>query len=191
MASSTDPKPSKKRVGRHRQPPLAPGPPLQFVVASHPDEFKTGKTMRRVRSHVMYTHREGLSPTETARSREGSNTPHITTRTPSPATTVPSSTSQINAQSAPPSARRHDTVWEQDVYEYQTLSPPTHPVRLLAARIYAAISEGATRNEPPVFEGASEFSFPRGNPSRHESLEDLKREWIRTTTFYCYGTYLS
>jgi hypothetical protein len=73
MTSSSDPKPSKRRVGRRRLPPLAPGPSLQFVVANHPDDFRAGRTMRHVRSHVMYKHREhrASSDPDTVRSRKG------------------------------------------------------------------------------------------------------------------------
>lgn len=184
MAPSSDPKPSKpKRVGRHRQPPLAPGPPLQFVVASHPDDFKTGGIMRRVRSHVMYTHREGLSPTDTGRSREGSRSPNITTGTPSPTTADASSIPQINTQQVSAPTRHHGTMWRQDSYDLHTLSPSTHPVRMLAARIYSAIAEASTHSAPPVFQEVSGYPFPGGNV-----LDDLKHDWIRTTTFYCYGT---
>lgn len=56
MASNSDPDLRKKRSGRKRLPPVAPGPPLQFVTATHPDDFKADSTMRNVRSHVMYKH---------------------------------------------------------------------------------------------------------------------------------------
>jgi hypothetical protein len=188
MASSSDSKQVKKRVGRQRKPPLAPGPPLQFVVASHPDDFKSGGTMRRVRSHVMYTHREGLSPTDTSGSREGSTTPIITTRTPSPATAKSCSVPQIDIPQASTPARRHDTVWEQEPYEFHTPSPSTHPVRVLAAHIHSSISQASTLSTPPVLEGLSGYPFPGANMLQRESLDDLKRDWIRNTIFYCHGT---
>ncbi|CAN9305922.1 unnamed protein product [Alternaria alternata] len=186
MASSSDPKPTKKRPNRQRKPPLAPGPPLQFVVASHPDDFKTGGTMRRVRSHVMYTHREGLSPTDTGGSREGSRTPVITTRTPSPGTGDSRNITQVDTPQAPVTGRRHDTVWEQDRYEFHTLSPSTHPVRVLAARIHSAIAEASAHSTPPVFEEVSGYPFPGVDALRREPFNELKRDWIRATTFYCY-----
>ncbi|KAG9185822.1 hypothetical protein G6011_07153 [Alternaria panax] len=186
MASSSDPKPFKKRPNRQRKPPLAPGPPLQFVVASHPDDFKTGGTMRRVRSHVMYTHREGLSPTDTGGSQEGSMTPIIMTRTPSPATAGSRNISQMDSPQASTPTRRHDTVWEQEPYDFHTLSPSTHPVRVLAARIHSAIAEASTHGAPPAFDEVSGYPFPRSNVLRHEPLDELKRDWACDTTFYCY-----
>ncbi|KAF2815827.1 uncharacterized protein BDZ99DRAFT_541746 [Mytilinidion resinicola] len=56
MASGSDPDQRRKRSGRKRLPPVAPGPPLQFVTATHPDDFKADSTMRNIRSHVMYKH---------------------------------------------------------------------------------------------------------------------------------------
>jgi hypothetical protein len=191
MASSSDQNPSKRRAGRVRQPPLAPGPAFQFVVANHPDDFKDGKTMRKVRSHVMYTHREGLSPTDTVGSQEGSSTPNITTRTPSPAITGTSSMSPTNISRASTSSGHRDSVWEQDARAFQTPSPSAHPVRVLAARIHSAITQRSTHTEPPVFGEVPGFPFPGGSASCHEPLDDLKREWISTTNFYCYGTSLS
>jgi hypothetical protein len=55
---------AKRRVGRRRLPPLALGPALQFVVANHPDDFKAGKLMSHVRSHIMYKNRENWDTTE-------------------------------------------------------------------------------------------------------------------------------
>ncbi|OCK81942.1 hypothetical protein K432DRAFT_403328 [Lepidopterella palustris CBS 459.81] len=57
MVSSNEGNSRKKRPGRKRQPPVAKGPPLQFVNATHPDDFKADSTMRNIRSHVMYKHR--------------------------------------------------------------------------------------------------------------------------------------
>ena len=88
MASKDESKASKKRAGRKRLPPLAPGPALQFVVASHPDDFKADDTMRNVRSHVMYKHRgeQGRSRSPSVKSMSGrsSSRPISATRTPSP-----------------------------------------------------------------------------------------------------------
>ncbi|OAG25390.1 hypothetical protein CC77DRAFT_926508 [Alternaria alternata] len=134
----------------------------------------------------MYTHREGLSPTETGGSREGSRTPVITTRTPSPGTGDSRNITQVDTPQAPVTGRRHDTVWEQDRYEFHTLSPSTHPVRVLAARIHSAIAEASAHSTPPVFEGVSGYPFPGVDALRREPFNELKRDWIRATTFYCY-----
>ena len=144
--------------------------------------------MRRVRSHVMYTHREGLSPTETGGSREGSRTPVITTRTPSPGTGDSRNITQVDTPQAPVTGRRHVAVWEQDRYEFHTLSTSTHPVRVLAARIHSAIAEASAHSTPPVFEEVSGYPFPGVDALRREPFNELKRDWIRATTFYCYGT---
>ncbi|KAF2832365.1 hypothetical protein CC86DRAFT_442635 [Ophiobolus disseminans] len=187
MASPSDPRSSKKRVGRKRLPPLAPGPSIQFVVASHPDEFKAGETMRNVRSHVMYKHREhrGPSPSNRRKSREGSRTPAIVTRTPSPMTTSSDGVLEDNNFLAPSSARHSGTVWNEQFYDY-TSQPPTDPFRTLAARIISATTATPARSAPPMFEQASEFPFAGHVVLGHESLEDLKQEYMSNTSFFCH-----
>lgn len=189
MASSSEPKPSKKRVGRKRLPPLAPGPAIQFVVASHPDEFRAGSTMRNVRSHVMYKHREqrGSSPSDRGKSREGSRTRTIATRTPSPMTTNSDGILEDNNFLAPSSARQSSTVWNEAFYNY-TSEPTTNPMRTLAARIISATTSAPARSAPPMFEEASEFPLSGHNVLGHESLESLKQEYISSTGFFCHGT---
>ena len=188
MASSSESRSAKKRVGRKRLPPLAPGPSIQFVVASHPDEFKAGETMRNVRSHVMYKHREhrGASPSDRRRSREGSRTPAVTTRTSSPMTTNSDGILEDNNFLAPSSARQSGTVWNEQFYNY-TSQPPTDPMRALAARIISATTAAPARSAPPMFEQASEFPFAAHTIAGHDSLENLKQEYINNTDFFCHG----
>lgn len=188
MASSNDPRPSKRRIGRKRLPPLAPGPAIQFVVANHPDEFKAGETMRNVRSHVMYKHREqrGPSPSEDAKSREGSSVPP-SRRTSSPMTTNSDGILEDNNFLAPTPIRHHSTIWDGEFYRYNTQSPSMDPMRALAARIISATTAEPARSAPPVFEEASEYPFPTNVVLEYESLENLKQDYINTTQFFCHG----
>ncbi|KAF1848922.1 uncharacterized protein K460DRAFT_404184 [Cucurbitaria berberidis CBS 394.84] len=189
MASPSDPKPSKKRIGRKRLPPLAQGPAIQFVVATHPDEFRAGETMRNVRSHVMYKHREqrGSSPSDRTKSREGSSAP-TTMQTPSLMTTSSDGVLEDNNFLAPTPIRHHSTIWDRDFYRYSIQSPSADPTRSLAARIISAITAEPARSAPPVFEEACEYPFPANTMLRHESLEKLRQEYINSTEFFCHDT---
>ncbi|RMZ73771.1 tachykinin family [Pyrenophora seminiperda CCB06] len=187
MASSNEPtKPAKRRVGRRRLPPLAQGPALQFVVANHPDDFRAGKVMRNVRSHVMYKHREnsGSSPTESGNSREGISAQSIMTRSPSP--TMVGSGGILQTTTITP-LRQDNTSWEHDPYDMQTPSPSTNSVRRLAAQILTGASSVPTRSSSPIFEGASEYPFTVRDTVSPEPLEDLKHNWIGTTAFFCHN----
>jgi hypothetical protein len=190
-SSSTDPKPSKRRIGRKRLPPLAPGPAIQFVVASHPDEFRAGNTMRNVRSHVMYKHRErrGSSPPDKGKHRERSTTPAIATRTPSPMTTSSDGILEDNNFLSPPPARPSGTAWNEDFYNYTSVPAATDPMRTLAARIISATTAAPARSAPPMFQEASEFPFSGHNVLEHEPLESLKQEYIQSTDFFCHGMF--
>ncbi|KAF1937620.1 hypothetical protein EJ02DRAFT_469556 [Clathrospora elynae] len=190
MASSSNQKqPFKRRPGRRRLPPLAQGPAFQFVVASHPDEFKDGETMRNVRSHVMYKHREQResSPRDSIRSREGSSVTVSTTCTPSPMATNTNGMLD-DTYLAPTPARHHGTVWSQDTYRFDTPSPSESPTRALAARILSATTTATARSAPPMFREPSEYTFPARNVSEHQSLEDLKCDWIHNTAFFCHDS---
>ena len=190
MASSSDPKPSKRRVGRKRLPPLAQGPAIQFVVANHPDEFKAGETMRNVRSHVMYKHREqgGSSPSHTT--REGSSAPP-TTRSPSPMVTSSDGVVDDTSFLAPTPIRHHSTSWGGDYYRSNTQSPSVDPMRSLAARIISATAVESARSTPLVFEEASEYTFPTHTALGQDSLESLRNEYINSTDFFCHGKWLN
>lgn len=191
MTSKNDPKASKKRVGRKRLPPLAPGPPLQFVVASHPDDFKADETMRNIRSHVMYKHRGeqrggSKSPRDRSKSGERSGRPMPGTRTPSPMTTTSEGTFEDSNFLAPP-GRRRSTIWDGDFYRLMSQSPSVDPMRNLAARIIAATTAEPARSAPPTFDQGSEFPFPSA-PLGQESLEDLKNLYVETGEF-CQGSH--
>jgi hypothetical protein len=189
MASSSEPKPSRKRIGRKRKPPLAPGPSYQFVVASHPDGFKDDDTMRNVRSHVMYKHRDqrGLSPSNKRKSREGNRTPADTARTPSPRTTYSDGVLDDGNFLSPMSARGPSTSWSEEFYDHTSSLQATDPIRNLAARVIAATTATPVRSAPPVFERAFEFPFSEHSALSHDSLDSLKREYISNTEFFCHG----
>ncbi|KAF2110852.1 hypothetical protein BDV96DRAFT_192468 [Lophiotrema nucula] len=191
MTSQSDPKASKKRAGRKRLPPLAPGPALQFVVASHPDDFKADETMRNVRSHVMYKHRgeqRGVSPRDRSKSGERSNRRIAGTRTPSPMTTNSDGILEDdnifpegNSFLAPP--RRRSTVWDGQFIQLMSQSAQMGPVRDLAARIISACTAEPARSAPPTFHQGSEFPFPSGSAIAQESLQDLKAVYVEGGEF--------
>ncbi|KAH8723409.1 hypothetical protein GQ44DRAFT_741037 [Phaeosphaeriaceae sp. PMI808] len=187
MSPSSESKSSKRRTGRKRQPPLAPPPSIQFVIAGHPDEFKDGTTMRNIRSHVMYKHREsrGSSPLEKGKEREGSSTPASLRRTSSSMAT--SSSEGVLDDSyflAPTPTRPSSTVLNQEFYNYTSVSPATDPRRTLTARIISATDPA--RSASPMFQEALESPFIGNNVSGHESLESLKQEYIHSTDFFCH-----
>ncbi|KAF2871522.1 hypothetical protein BDV95DRAFT_628708 [Massariosphaeria phaeospora] len=178
MTSPNEQKGTKKRPGRKRQPPLAPGPSLQWVVAGHPDHFKAEETMRNVRSHVMYKHREEqgrLSPGDRSHSGEGSM---AMTRTPSPM--IPRSEDMTGENTYLAPLRRRSTIWDNDFHRFMSQSPSEDPVRNLTARIITATTAEPARDALP---GAG-YPFPAMELMGQESLEDLKNHYINSTEFY-------
>jgi len=172
MTSPNDPKPAKKRAGRKRLPPLPPGDDVQFVVATHPDHFKTADTMRNIRSHVMYKHRgehRGPSPGDRTKSRERSRSAMGMAQTPSPMATDTFSDSNFLA---PP--RRRSTVWDGEIYKLLSQSPQMDPLRNLCARIISATTSDPPQGGPSTYLQGTEFSFPNTNSLGQEDLKDLK-----------------
>jgi hypothetical protein len=193
MASPSETKSSKKRIGRKRLPPLAPGPSIQFVVASHPDDFRDGATMRNVRSHVMYKHKDGRvsPPSEKRKSREGSKTPAVPTRTPSPMTFTSDGVLDNDNVLMTSSSKRKNTEWNEESYNYTSDSYTTSPVRTLAARIISATTAAPARSIPAMFEQPSEFPFIEHSALTQASLASLRQEHISNTAFFCHGTFQS
>jgi hypothetical protein len=189
MPSCNAQKFSKKRVGRKRLPPLTPGPLLQFVVASHPDEFRTGDTMRNVRSHVMYKHRgqQGFSPLEKDGKRDGDDAPAHATRTPSPMTTSFDNTIHDNGFMAW-RAPRAVIAWEESSNNYTSGLYSISPTRSLAARIISATTTPPAGFVPLTSEEASGLPFAANQISNLECLATLQHEYIYTTEFFCHGT---
>lgn len=192
MDSSSDPKAPKRRVGRRRQKPLPPGPPIQFVVVNHPDGFRAGTTMRNVRSHVMYKHREqrGASPGK-SKGAEGSSTSATRTRTPSPRATQSDGgfeEGEFDSRFlAPTAVNTSSTAWDEDLYRFTSESPTSSPSRDLAIRIISAMTATPARSAPPMFEDATQFPFPGHQVAEPSPLDALKQEYIGTTDLFCHG----
>lgn len=187
MASTSNSKTLGKRVCRKRKPPLTPRPPLQFVVASHPDEFKARETMRNVRSHVMYKHNEqrGFSPSDRTISQEGSRA-LSTTRTPSPMTT--NSDGILDTPFVVPMpTRNHGTSWDEDLYDLETQLSTANPFRALTTRLICITTAAPARSAPPTSGKASEYPFPGDSLLVYESLRTLKQEYVSSTDFFCHG----
>jgi hypothetical protein len=189
MASPSETRSSRRRIGRKRLAPLPPGPDIQFVVASHPDDFKDGATMRNVRSHVMHKHKEhrGSPPSEKRRSGEGSKVSAAPTQTPNLTTSTSDGVLEDNVFLTTSPARRPSTVWNDEFYHYTSGPHATDPMRTLAARIISAATAAPARSAPAMFEQASEFPFTDHSASTQEPLASLKQEHINSTTFFCHG----
>jgi hypothetical protein len=190
MATPNESRVSKKRVGRRRLPPLAPGPAFQFVVANHPDEFKADQTMRHVRSHVMYQHRDfrhEQSREESTENGEGSSTVVARSSTSSPDTTRSGITHQQIDRLPPTPTRDRSGTWHGDSRECARYNCSVDPVRHLAHRVIMATSTAPTRSAPPFFEQNTEFPFWSGTAPEQEPLDDLSRQYISSTPFFSYG----
>jgi hypothetical protein len=190
MSSSSDQKSSKKRAGRKRQPPLAPGPAFQFVVANHPEDFRANATMRNVRSHVMYQHRGegGLSPPDKGKRREGSITKPGTTRKLSLPRTTSDGILENNSFSTSSSSQLLGSGPGEDYYNHTPLFLEQGSLRALAARIIEATTSAPARSSaPPTFGDASELPYIEGHSGAAESLENLTRDYVHSTEFFCHG----
>jgi hypothetical protein len=187
MASPNESSSSKRRLGRRRLPPLEPGPALQFVVANHPDQFRAGKTMRHVRSHVMYKHRieRKTTPSDKANNIERSTASAYASSTPSPMATssedLPTElTSFLSTQSRPRSSTW--TGGRPECVSYTT-SPIT--LRILVHHILSRTAEEFVQSAPPVFENASAFPFPGMHGTAGDPLDDLRQQYINQSDFIC------
>jgi hypothetical protein len=192
MATPNESRVSKRRLGRRRLPPLAPGPALQFVVANHPDEFKADRTMRHIRSHVMYQHRDfrhEQSREGSTDDRERSSTAAGRSDTSSAGTTRSDSTHHGLERVSTTSTRNRSGTWNGNSRECARYNCSLDPVRHLAHRVIVAASTAPTRSAPPFFEQNSEFPFWSDtiSTSEQESLEDLSRQYISSTPFFSYG----
>jgi hypothetical protein len=191
MSSSSHQKSSKKRAGRKRQPPLAPGPAFQFVVANHPEDFRAGATMRNVRSHVMYQHRGegGSSHSNKGTRRLSSTTKAGTTRKLSLPRTTSDGILENNSFSTTSSLQLLGSELGEDYYNYTPLLLEPGSMRALAARIIAATTSAPARSSaPPTFGDASKFPLIEGHAVAAESLENLRRDYMHSTEFFCHGT---
>jgi hypothetical protein len=190
MAQPGETASSRRRVGRRRLPPLAPGPSLQFVVASHPDDFRAGTTMRNVRSHVMYNRREQSNSllSESGNNTESSSMSMMMARTPSPMTTLSDGILEDTNSSGTSLSSWSGTMSNEDFYNYASDSYSANPMWALAARIISATTSIPARSAPPTFEDASEFPFFANLVPGQEPWTNLMHEYINRTPFYCHGT---
>lgn len=188
MALPNEATSSKRRLGRRRLPPLEPGPALQFVIANHPDQFRAGKTMRHVRSHVMYKHRtERKTSTKQDVSLHRSASAHASC-TPSPASIIlDAPTSDIDYLEPPPS-RHQSSTWTGDPLQYTTYTPLPSTLRTLIHRILSSTHGAYARSAPPTFEDASAFPFPGFYGTYSDPLDDLKRQYIENCGFHSGGS---
>lgn len=179
MASSNESKPAKKRQGRKRLPPLAPGPSLQFVVANHPDDFKADDTMRNVRSHVMYKHRgehRGESPGKVPRA-EGSNTlPQIGTSSPT-TTHFGDYLEDLNLLAT---TEPHSEMWDNEFNTIMSQSSQAHPLRDLVARIISATTSEPPQSASAMFGQAYEYALPGTSSMSQESIGDLRNLYLNS-----------
>jgi hypothetical protein len=189
MAQSSEATSSRRRVGRRRLPPLAPGPSLQFVVASHPDDFRAGATMRNVRSHVMYNRRDQSSslPSESGNGTECNSMSTMMTRTPSPMTTQSDGILEDDNTLTMSLSRWSGTSSNEDFYNYTSDLRAEDPMRALAARIISATTSMPARSAPPTFEESSEFPFFAHAVLGQEPWANLMQDYINMTPFYCHG----
>jgi hypothetical protein len=143
--------------------------------------------MRNIRSHVMYKHRgehRSESPGDIQRG-ESSRRSLATTRTPSPLAVSAEEFEEDSNFLAPPSPRR-STIWDQEFYRIMSQSPSLDPIRSLAARIIAVTTAEPARSAPPTLDHGSEYPFPSSGALTHESLEDLKHQYLLSSSF-CQG----
>ena len=192
MASPNESSSSRRRPGRRRLPPLEPGPALQFVVANHPDQFRADKTMRHVRSHVMYKHR-------TDRKTPSHDRPHTNLQrsasayassVASPALTGSDvSAGEVDCL-APTLLRPRSGTWCGPAPpEYTSHNVALSSLRNLIYQILSSTQGSHARSAPPVFEDASAFPFPGPFGSSNDPLDSLRSEYIKQSTFFCHGMY--
>lgn len=192
MASPNETSSSRRRLGRRRLPPLEPGPALQFVVANHPDQFRAGKTMRHVRSHVMYKHR-------TERKTSTTDRPNTSLQRSASACTssiaslamigsdVSASASDVDYL-APPQSRPRSGTWSGPLpSEFASYALVPFALRSLIHQILSSTQGTYARSAPPVFEDASAFPFPGLYGSHSDPLGSLKQQYIDNSTFFCQG----
>jgi hypothetical protein len=187
MSSSSEPKPAKKRAGRKRQPPLAPGPSFQFVVANHPDDFKADDTMRNVRSHVMYKHRgeqRGGSPGDGPKTEGSGKMPLIGSSSP----TTDHSRGYLEDPDFLAPTGPSSTMWDSEFYNIMSQSPQTHPLRDLAARIISATTSGPARSASATFDQTRQYPFPDTGLIGQESVEELKNLYLSNNFDMSQGT---
>lgn len=188
MASPNGTSSSKKRLGRRRLPPLEPGPALQFVIASHPDQFRAGKTMRHVRSHVMYKHR---TDRKIVSGRGTVGVQRSTSALPSTASSpvLTGSDTSLSDRDCllPPQVRPRSTTWTGHSPQHMPHASPPSTLSTLIHQIVSLTQGAYARSAPPVFEGASAFPFPTLYGIYGDPLQNLKLQYIDSCGFRSEG----
>ena len=192
MASPKETPSSKRRLGRRRLPPLEPGPALQFVIANHPDQFRAGKTMRHVRSHVMYKHRTDRKITN---SKSNTNLQQRSSAQPSTASSpvmTGSDTSVSDIDSlAPPHSRPRSSTWTGEPPQYTPHASSSSTMRTIIHHILSSTQGAYARSAPPAFEDAPAFPFPNLYATHIDSLQGLKGLYIDSCGSFCGGPSLN
>lgn len=189
MASTSEPLSTKRRLRKRRLPPLEPGPALQFVVANHPDQFRADKTMRHVRSHVMYKHRTEQKPTSSNKVQlsEHRFLSAYASNMPSSMMSCPEETPGNFATLLPAQSRPRSSTWTGSYPECIAYVPPPSTLRSLIYEIVSATTVPSARSAPPIFENALAFPFPGLYSVYQDPFHDLKQQYIDRTCFFCNG----
>lgn len=189
MASPSESTTAKRRLGRRRLPPLEPGPALQFVVANHPDQFRAGRTMRHVRSHVMYQHR-------TERKTIVNDNPNISLRRSASASAFSTPLATNNPSEAnstdftylvPPQSTLSSSNWTGNMHGCASYIPVPSTLQTIVQRCMSATDGALARSAPPVFGDASAFPFPDTYIAPRVRLEDVKEQYINDAVSFCDG----
>lgn len=196
MASPNESSSLRRRLGRRRLPPLEPGPALQFVVANHPDEFRAGKTMRNVRSHVMYKHRteRKTSPNDRPNTNLQRSASACAAVTASPVLTSSDTSASDIDHLKPTRTRPRSGTWSgPPPSEYASKIPAPSVLQSLIHQILSSTHRTNPRSAPPAFEEASSFPFPDPfvNYGKSDSFSILRSQYIDNATFFCQGASLS
>ncbi|KAI8930804.1 hypothetical protein NX059_011827 [Plenodomus lindquistii] len=177
----------KKRPSRRRRPPMAPGPSLQFVVADHPDRFKDEDTMRNVRSHVMYKHREQRepSPSENSSARDQDNASLFGTRTPSPPELHQDSPVNSILLSLP-MLQQQTAFFGNSLGPSISLSPPADPFRSLASRLIANAEVYSSCHKSTISLSVHTYKVGDSIEQGPGTSNALTREYLDSTPLFCH-----
>lgn len=189
MASPNELSSSKRRLGRRRLPPLEPGPALQFVVANHPDQFRAGKTMRHVRSHVMYKHRVERKTTSNDKANTSlhRSASAYASSTPSSVMTTPEASNSDFECLVPPQSRPRSSTWTGVPNEPISYAPSTSTLQTLIQRILVSTRDVYVRSASPVFDNISAFPLLDVYDTHGDPFGDVRQQYIDSTDFFCQG----
>ncbi|KZM18882.1 uncharacterized protein EKO05_0010389 [Ascochyta rabiei] len=187
MASSNGLSTSKRRPVRRRLPPLGPGPNLRFVVANHPDQFRAGKTMRHVRSHVMYKHRTGRMTVSNDRPSTGlhRSASERAQSTPIPTVSTSEATSHDIDLLVPPQLRPRSSTWTGISLDRRSNTPTPFELQTTVHRTVLLTAAASAQSAPSAFGDVSAFPFPGTYSASESQLDALKRHYINSCSLFC------